>query len=61
MRNRLKALVLATAVAGSTLFGMTCMMDARDAVFTRVLDYITGTTTDLLTGTMSADTILGAG
>jgi hypothetical protein len=46
--KKMKQCVMLIAMAGPTLFGMNCSTQVRDAAAAGVLDFITGSTTDIL-------------
>lgn len=57
--KRLRRWSLLTAFAGGTLFAG-CTTDFRDAMLAGILDYITDTTTDLVTVVSPIDDLAGA-
>ena len=59
MKKTLRSLML-VAVAGSTLWGMNCTTSLRDAAIGGALDYVTGTTAELLSAYVPADLLLPA-
>lgn len=59
-RKRMKRWVMSLAITGSTIFGVSCAGQFRDAAAAGVLDFVTGTTTDTLSAVISLDTFFGA-
>lgn len=57
--RRITKLLMAMCLAGGTLSGTSCTTDMRDAVLTGTYDFVSGTTTDLLSEMISG--FLGGG
>lgn len=53
--KKIKRWALLFAAMGSTVYGVSCSTAVRDAVQAGALDFVTGTTTDTLSGAITPE------